>query len=268
MLGQDGFYCTLESSCPGPSDCNSCGSRTTLGTAIPHTNAVYRSSWGYILLQAFSVFNAQLENNYKALQGAAINAALETFNIGEFYPHSDAEIRLEGVLSGLTLGLSIFSAIIPLVTEGAKVLSEAAEVFGAISTYIGEGLGESKDLLATQKTFASSITNIYNGLVAQLDSVGNALLSGQPIAGIRIEDILRNGTWATTPQLTSVPTLEKNLRTEIFARSINSLWKTYSSNKMWLTFTLLSGNDTCLHDQTGPQDMKLCRVNLEIPWKW
>ena len=262
LLAQDNYYCTLESACPGPADCDFCGSRTTLGTDIYATNAIYRSTWGYVLLQAFSVLNQQLENNYKALQGAAINGALQAFSINDFYPHSDATFELKGVLAGLTLGLAVFSAVVPVFAEGAKILEGAGEILGEVSTYLGEGLGESKDPLATQKTFASSVSNIYNGLVAQLDTLGNQLLAGKPIGSKSIVDVVANGTWATSLQLTNITLLEKNLRTEIFARSVNSLWKTFSSNKMWLTFSLLSGSGSCESDRNGPQDMKLCQVGL------
>ena len=276
LLGQNGYSCSLEDPCSQAIDCESCGSRTAIAFG-QFPDFVYPSNWGYIALQAFATFNRQLANNYQALQGATIDATLEAFNIGDFYPHSDAQFGLRNVLAGLSTTLALLSAGIPLFFEEAEaataIISSSGTTLSITGTYIANSLGASQDPLAVQKTYAPIVMEIYNSLVRQLNEYGDSLFAGNTINGpptnitrrtnITILDVMANGTWLRPLNQVNVTALEEGLRIDIFSRSIDSLWKAPSSNKMWVTFTPLEGdwNATCQNDSTGPPDMKYCQVS-------
>ena len=138
----------------------------------------------------------------------------------------------------------------------------SSSIISATPAYVANGLGASQDSLAVQKTYASIVQQAYNSLVLQIDTYGDSLLAGESIGNFNISDLFRNGAWARPVVVSNISTLEQSLRTEIFSRSINALWKVRTSNKMWLTFVSLPGNSTisCENDQSGPQDMKWCQV--------
>ena len=58
------------------------GTRFTLDPQRP----LFQSSWAYNVLTAIANINQQLSNQYQALQSAAIESALATFNIADYWP--------------------------------------------------------------------------------------------------------------------------------------------------------------------------------------
>ena len=227
-----------------------------------------------LVLNTFAVFNAQLKNNYDALQGAAINAALASFNIGDYFPHSDAEFPLRNILAGVGLALAIFSAVLPLAAPVTSAFAAGAEAgaaagastgatLSAVSGFVANGVGASQDPLAVQKTYAPLVTDIYNSMVRRLNEVTNILFQGEPIGNTTIVDLIKNGARSTPFVPVNITSVERSMKIEILSRSIDALWKTYSSNKRWVTFLLLPTEDwnkTCQDHKGGPQDMKFCQV--------
>ena len=72
---------------------------------------------------------------------------------------------------------------------------------------------------------------------------------------------MANGAWANSSILTKFTALETNLTLEILSRSIDALWKTFPSNKMWVLFVDLGDDPSrkkCLDYNRGPPDSKYC----------
>lgn len=95
-----------------------------------------------------------------------------------------------------------------------------------------------------------AITMLFNGESIQSSN-----------GSFNITDMLKDGAWASPHNLTDVNELGRQVKTEILSRSINSLWKTFSSNKMWVLFIDLQdgpGTEKCLADISGPPDSKYC----------
>ena len=268
LIGNSGFKCSMESPCSAEDlTCTNVGSRTTIGLG----SGIYPSIWGYFVLQAFALVNQHLRNQYDALQSAGINGALAAFNIGDFFPKPDAEFSLRNVLAGLGLTLSIFAGVFPIAAPLAPAVGTALAAGGAaagaggailssISGFIGNDVAASQDPLAVQKTYAPKVMDIYNLMVRKLNELANTLLSGGSGNGFDITTMLQNGTWANPLKVANVSEIERQMRIEILSRSIDALWKTYSSNKMWLVFSQFTEDweKKCKDDMNGPQDMKHC----------
>ena len=83
-----------------------------------------------------------------------------------------------------------------------------------------------------------------------MENVTTQLFAGEKIINpgpdndtIDIFDIISNGAWVDKSALTQINELNQKIRTEVFARSIDSLWKTPTSNKMWILFTNVEGDN-------------------------
>ena len=119
-----------------------------------------------------------------------------------------------------------------------------------------------------QKDFAAKLQEIHQRLVESLDEFSTKLLSGDPIPNsvtnqsFDILDMMRNGSWVAADSISSISNVGKYLRTDMMSRSINALWKTPTSNKMWVFFYDLQDNETskekCLDHKSGPQLLKYC----------
>ena len=95
-----------------------------------------------------------------------------------------------------------------------------------------------------------AITMLFNG-----ESIESANGS------FNITDMMKDGAWASSHNLTEVSELARQVKTEILSRSIKSLWKTKTSNQMWVLFVDLQdglGAEKCLADTSGPPDSKYC----------
>ena len=97
---------------------------------------------------------------------------------------------------------------------------------------------------------------------------------------------MAHGAWVNGSALAKLTDLETNFTLEILSRSIDALWKTPTSNKMWVLFVDLDDDllkNQCLGDHSGPQDSKYCddggvyyaynfvedgeqRGHLDYPW--
>ena len=69
---------------------------------------------------------------------------------------------------------------------------------------------------------------------------------------------MRNGTWVEDKIITKVSDLNAKVRVEVLSRSINALWKTWSSNKMWVLFVTLDDPAQCETLDSGPTDSRYC----------
>lgn len=61
--------------------------------------------------------------------------------------------------------------------------------------------------------------------------------------------------------LSRITYVQEQLFYEIISRAINGLWKTPTSNKMWVLYVDLDDNedkDKCINDTSGPSSLKYC----------
>ena len=74
-----------------------------------------------------------------------------------------------------------------------------------------------------------------------MDEAVTMLFEGKSIPPVgpnsfNITDMMKDGAWVNINSLTIVSQLNQKIRIETLARSIDSLWKTYPTNKMWVLF--------------------------------
>ncbi|KAL8952790.1 MAG: hypothetical protein Q9183_007372, partial [Haloplaca sp. 2 TL-2023] len=111
--------------------------------------------------------------------------------------------------------------------------------------------------------YANAVESIYGSLVNGLDDVATALFNGSTVYGdFDILKMMEGGAWLDTSALQRVSDLEEKLKIEIISRSINALWKTPTSNKIFVSFVdlgeALDSTAKCAQDITGPQPLKYC----------
>ena len=140
LLNVRRFTCSLEEACTTQLDCNNIGSHSVLGLGA----AVMKSQWGFFAIAALKNINQQLLNQYGAIKGATISAALATFNIGDFFPKPDAEFGLLNSLSG-------FGTIFAVVGGFAPVLGPGLAAAGSIPPAIGSFFWEFDHLIKRSK---------------------------------------------------------------------------------------------------------------------
>ena len=109
------------------------------------------------------------------------------------------------------------------------------------------------------------MVKIYDTLLKVMNDAIDTLFAGRSIqdqhGSFNITDMLKGGTWATPRNLTDLSELGRQVKTEILSRSINSLWKTEFSNKMWVLFVDHQEDKStakCMADTSGPPDSKYC----------
>ena len=257
LLNQAAFLCGLEAPCTAPIVCSNVGWHQTFGKPI------LTSHWGYMVLASLEHLNYQLVNQYNAIQGAAISSTLVVFNIDDFFPVKDQQINLLNALTGLGTIFGAAAGFTPIIGPG---LGAAGSILPAIGTYISRAI-PAGTAMAAQKDFAPKVDLIYRELVRAVDKLASILFAGDTVEGVPgVEDLtlpklLTNGSWVDPDVLTQTPDVEDQMRVEILSRSIDSLWKTPTSNKMWVLFVDLGDdltNARCISDLSGPQDMKYC----------
>ncbi|KAL8869433.1 MAG: hypothetical protein Q9174_004273, partial [Haloplaca sp. 1 TL-2023] len=219
-----------------------------------HSQALYA-------ITALKNINRQLTNQYIALKGAAIGATLRTFSIQDFYPQPDKQFPLLDLLQGLTSAFALLSGFVP--GAGGLAFSTGSATVGAIGAYLGRYIGDSTSASVPQEQYTDAVESIYGSLVNGLDDVATALFNGSTVYGdFNILQMMEGGAWLDTSALQRVSDLEEKLKIEIISRSINALWKTPTSNKIFVTFVDLgeTPNSTaiCAQDNTGPQSLKYC----------
>ncbi|KAL8761379.1 MAG: hypothetical protein Q9184_002494 [Pyrenodesmia sp. 2 TL-2023] len=249
------YQCSLEIPCAYQYVCDQIGS----WTAARLGKEVSRSPWGLLALTALQNINQQLTNQYIAIKGALGVLALDTFLISDFFPEADGQFDILNALTGLGTILSIISGFVPVTGPG---LSAFGAVLPAVGSFLGDSLASKDDPLVGQKTFAPKVRQVYGSYVDALDSAAAALFKGEKVGGrFNITDMMANGAWADTTSITKLTGLESNLTIEILSRSIDALWKTPTSNKMWVLFSDLADDASlqkCLGDKSGPQSTKYC----------
>lgn len=126
------------------------------------------------------------------------------------------------------------------------MVGPALDTAGTIASGVGSFLANaasSSDPREAQKIFSLQVLNYYRELLSGMEDIVAKLFRGEQIAGpdprsgsFNIIDMMKGGSWVNPNALTDVSDLNRKIRTEILARSIDSLWKTRTNNKMWVLF--------------------------------
>ena len=255
-LGYVGTECSLESPCLPDIDCKDTGSHIALGLG----QGVYPEAWVECAIAAAKNINQQLSNQYVAIKGAAIVATLQTFRIQDFFPDPNKSFGLLNALQGLASAFAIIGGFVP--GFSSKTLSLASTGVSAIGSFLGRYISDSAGPLIPQENYAENVATIYVSLVDGLDTAAELLFNGSSIdGGFNLTDMMKGGIWANVDSLERVSDIENQLRIEIISRSINALWKTPTSNKMFVLFVDLGDDDAatkCNADVSGPGDLRYC----------
>ena len=255
MLNEEGYSCSLEDPCTTQIGCERIGSYSFL----PFGQPVINLDWVYPVVEAFQNINQQLSNQYKAIDVSAIDSALATFNIDDFYPQPKAPSGLLDALVGLGTIFSIVGGFVPVFGAG---LSAVGAILPAVSSFLGNSITASADPNIVQESFAPLVEQVINNLVGALDSAASKLFDGDSINGVTVIDMMKSGYWVNSTSLEPLSDITNQMTVEILSRSIDSLWKIPTHNKMWVLFTDLGdGNNStakCDNDKSGPPDSKYC----------
>ena len=255
MLNKEGYSCSLENPCTTQIGCERIGSYSFL----PFGQPVLNLAWVYLVVEAFQNINQQLSNQYKAIDVSAIDSALATFNIDDFYPQPKPPSGLLDALIGLGTIFSIAGGFVPVFGAG---LSAVGAILPAVSSFLGNSITASVDPITVQESFAPLVEQVISDLVGALDSAASKLLDGDSINGVTIIDMMKGGYWVDNTSLEPLSDITNQMTIEILSRSIDSLWKIPTHNKMWVLFTDLGdGNNStakCNNDKSGPPDSKYC----------
>lgn len=259
MLGSFDFKCRLETKCGTELECNRIGSRQAL--ALGTQNEVLLSIWGFVTIRALINLNDQLSNQYIAIKGAAIAATLELFKIQKFYPIPDQQFSLRNVLAGLGTAFGIIGGFVPAV---GPLIGGAGALLPEIGGILGNKLAESITPEVVQENVAQKLEIIYSNYVAELNTMTTSLFKGDKIddaGNITLLNMLKEGAWANKSALTPVSLIEQQMKVELLSRSIDALWKTKTSNKMWVLYTDLQDDQNgtiCKSNTDGPQKLRYC----------
>ncbi|KAI9725891.1 MAG: hypothetical protein M1835_003800, partial [Candelina submexicana] len=227
------IQCSLEHTCNYQFDCGQIGSWRSISLGAQ----VYPSYWGRCALAALQNINLQLNNQYVAIKGALGVLGLDTFFIDDFFPKPDGRFEIADALTGLGTVLSVFSGFVPVIGPG---LAATGAILPAVGSYLGNKVAGADQILVGQREFAPKVRQIYNNYTDALDEMGQKLFKGDLIqatsGSFHITDMMKGGAWANVSAITKLTYLETNLTIEILSRSINALWKTPTTNKMWVLY--------------------------------
>ena len=247
MLGDLSYQCSLASPCEPNFQCQSVGSRTALELG----QSILPEAWAYYALTAVKNINRQLTNQWIAIKGSGLEAALSTFKVGDFYPDPNKHFGILNALQGLATAFGILGGFVP-----GPALGIGSAVVGGVGAYLGRYITPADAEDIKQETFASTVLQIYMQFVNGLDSIADVLFSGEKVNGqFNITDMMKGGAWVNVDVLESVSNTEDQFRIEIISRSIDALWKSKPSNK---TFVVFVETDDCDNDKTGPAPLKWC----------
>ena len=248
--------CNLKNPCSPTTSCED------VGILFTRAKPVLRIRSAYFALWALRNINQQLNNQWQALQGARIEGALATFNIGDYFPKSNRQFPLLNVLSGLGVVFASVGGFLPPLA--AAELGAASAILPAIGTYVDRQLAssvEAGDPNIATKTFAPKFRRIFRNFTSILENVTAELFAGHPINGKNITDMLTDGAWISPATLTDVSVAQDQIFIEIFSRAINSFWQQPTSNKRWVTYVDLkddaNGTKCSTHDK-GPIHFRYC----------
>lgn len=242
-----------------PSQCDDIGSHVAMGRGT----SVLRSVWVFFVVSALQIINQQLSNQYVAIKVALGVLDLDTFLISDFFPKPDARFNIVNALTGLGTILSVVSGFVSIIEPG---LAAIGTILPTVGSFLGNAAASKSDPLVGQKESAPKVQELYNNYFGALDEAGTTLFQGGTVrtakGGFNITDMMAGGAWVNSSSLTRLRDMETNLTVEILSRSIDALWKTPPSNKMWVLFLNLDDDlesaPKCLADRSGPQDSKYC----------
>ncbi|KAI9777998.1 MAG: hypothetical protein M1835_005086 [Candelina submexicana] len=201
--------------------------------------------------------NQQLVNQYNELEDAIESLALDAFSIDDFYPEKAQDFSLLNSLTGLSGIFTIVGGFVPTV-------GPAIEATGTIASAVGTFLtnsASSNDPLEAQKVFSQKVLTYYRELLSAMEDIVAKLFAGDSIPGpgpgsFNITDMMESGSWVNPNVVVRVSDLNRKIRTEILARSIDSLWKTPTRNKMWVLFKDLQDDASQSKCKIGPQALE------------
>lgn len=257
MMGDTSFQCSLASPCLPNLDCHTVGSHIAYALG----QKPLAETWTLYALTALKNINQQLSSQYIALKGVTIGSTLRTFSIKDFYPQPDKDFQLPNLLQSLASAFALLGGFTPGVA--GRSLSQGSTTIGAVGAYLGRYIGDSAGTTINQEQYVDYVEQVFTSLMSGLDDVTAKLFNGSSIDGdFNILSMMRGGAWLDTSVLQRASGLEDKLRIEILSRSINAIWKTPTSNKIFVTFVDLADgvNSTanCEADTSGPPDLKYC----------
>ncbi|KAL8849435.1 MAG: hypothetical protein Q9221_005607 [Calogaya cf. arnoldii] len=258
---------TLANPCQHALDCNSVGwfSAYPLGSVSKPDP----TPWVFMVTAAFVNINQQLRNQYDELKDAIESLALDTISIDDFFPVKSQDFSLFNSLTGLSGIFSILGGFIPV---AGPFIAAAGTIASSVGTFLQKSAAaSSNDPLEAQKTFSQKVLTFYRATLSAMDDLFAKLFIREPIPGpgpgsFTLLDMMEGGAWVNPNALTNVSNLNDNIRREILARSIDSLWKSRTHEqtiKMWVLFTDLSNDPDskeCLENifEACPPDSKHC----------
>ena len=246
------YTCDLRSPCRVPLRCDEVGSRTALGLS----GRVWRSRWGYFALIAIQNLNTQLANQFSAIDGAGIRAILDAFTIDNYWPHPNPVVDLSNALGGLSAIFSIASGVLPALSAAAEV---GAGAIGAFASFYSSRLSANLDPNAGQKLFVPQLRIAYETMVSSLYESTNRIFNDSNVGGVSLIDLIRDGQWISADRLQPLPDIAIQLKRELISHALDGLWKTPTSNKMWVLYVNnVNTQITCDLDRSGPQITKYC----------
>ena len=244
-----GVKCTIDTPCQPVLDCERIGSYTAIKLGKLHSPM--KLPWVLFASSAFKNVNQQLVNQYNELKDAIESLALDTFSMDEFYKTERQDFSVQNSLTGLGGLFAIFGGFVPVV---GPAIETAGTITSGVASYLANAAA-SNDPSEVQGAFSEKVLSYYRGLLSGMEDIVAKLFIGDRIGDFNLTDMIRNGSWVNPDSLTRVSDLNRKIRTEILARSIDSLWKTPPSNKVWVLFTHLQddANKTKCRDGTLSQ---------------
>ena len=198
LTGIDNYQCSLESPCKHDLICSDIGSRT----AYEGGREVWQSRPAFFFITALENINQQLSNQNVALKGALARLALDTFNIGDFFPKPEQGFGLINALSGLGTVFSILSGFVPVVGPG---LAAAGTILPAVGSFVGNSIAARTDVNVGPKTFAPKVIEVYDSILSALEEATDTLLNGGRVNdAFNITDMMAGGAWVDSSALTRV----------------------------------------------------------------
>ena len=253
--------CSLKNPCPEPPECRLVGEKSML------QKPRFKRPWAYFTMWAIRNLNQEMKNQYDAMQSAAIDATIATFNVDDYFPKPKKSFPLLNLLTGLGVVFAAASgALAPVAAAASGALGAASAIAPAIGTYYERSFQskvDRSDPNVAQKNVAPKLRQVYDLFASSLESFTTDLFAGKEMeGGLSLQSLLKGGAWLESSTLSNVADAQNQLFAELFSRSIDALWKTEPSNKMWVLFVstadVVPSTANCEADLTGPQDMKYC----------
>ena len=260
-----GVECTVKSPCHMDLDCTKIGSFTAL--RLGYFDQSVKRPAIFLASAAFVNLEQQLTNQYIELKDAIESLALDTFGIDIFSPAKSVDFGIQNSLTGPGTIFTVLGGFIP---GGAGLaLNSAGSIAGGVGDFLANSIPP--DPNAAQKRFAEQVKTYYNALVGGMEDLVTQLFEGKsiPRRGLKSEssnftifDLIRDGAWVNASAITRVSKLNKKIRTEVLARSIDSLWKTPTSNKMWVLFVDLGDDKISNSTQKCVAGKSRCQTSI------